>query len=853
MISKEVQVAIDLSQHEAFRRRHPVVTLEHLLYALLHDSETSDVLRHAGGDIRNLKKELGEYLEEVDTVPEDHEFQLSLSLAFQRAIRRSILHVESSRMKAVKGFNVLVAIYAESDSFAKYFLESNEVGRLDIVDYVSHGTSKLRDDDAGTHGFELPDSDSDGIPKELTGDQKPAEVSPLETYCDNLNEQAKAGRIDPLIGRITEVKRMVHILSRRRKNNPILVGDSGVGKTAIVEGLARKIFENDVPEPLKGATIYSLDMGALLAGTKYRGDFEERLKAVMKALEKEENAILFIDEIHTIIGAGATEGGTMDTSNLLKPALQSGRLRCVGSTTYKEFRNHFERDRALARRFQKVEVKEPTVEETIQILTGLKSRYETFHGAEYSDEAIEAAATLAAKYMREQRLPDKAIDLVDEAGAMNKLRPDSERRDVILKADIELILSTIAQIPPQAVTKDDREVLKNIEGALKKVIYGQDPAVEQLATAIKVARAGIGSDDKPMGSFMFTGPTGVGKTELARQLALLMGVELIRFDMSEYMERHTVSRLIGAPPGYVGFDQGGLLTEAVNKSPHAVLLLDEIEKAHPEVFNILLQVMDHGTLTDNNGRTADFRNVVLIMTSNVGARDVARGGMGFGRKSGAGDDTEAYKRAFSPEFRNRVDAKISFAPLDMGIMGRIVDKFLAELSEQLGRKGVTIRVDEDARAFLAKKGFDPAMGARPLSRVIQTDVKQPLGDELLFGELQHGGIVTVGAKDDAVTFAFESAEPPPTEETELGKIAAKRAIRAAEEAAKAAEEAAKAAEEAAKAAEEAAKAAEAVNQTLTPSDGSPQVDSDEGVSNDSVSNITIAPETSAPEGKDDAD
>ena len=756
MLSPETQVAIELAQHEAFERRHSVCSLEHLLYALLHDPETADVLKHCGANILELKSELDEYLKLIERVPEDRDVSLTLSHGFQRAIRTAVLHVQSSRMELVKGFNLLIAMFQEQDSFATHFLEAHDVSRLDLVSYVSHGVSKT-DEDEEMEAHPPFDLDGDALGDEDGEGRKRDAKDPREAFCTNLNAQAAEGGIDPLIGRRAEVERCIHILSRRRKNNPILVGDSGVGKTAIVEGLALKIHEGGVPAPLANAVIFALDMGSLLAGTKYRGDFEERLKAVLKALKKLPHAILFIDEIHTIIGAGATEGGTMDTSNLLKPELQSGKLRCIGSTTYKEFRNHFERDRALSRRFQRIEVLEPSVADTVKILEGLRPKYEEFHGIKYTSSAIEAAAELAAKYLRDLRLPDKAIDLIDEAGAAAKLLPGSHKKTQVGKKDIEKVLATMAQIPSTQVSVDDREALKTIEADLKKTVFGQEAAIEQLATAIKLARAGIGNETRPVGSFMFTGPTGVGKTELAKRLAELQGIALIRFDMSEYMERHTVSRLIGAPPGYVGFDQGGLLTEAVTKTPHAVLLLDEIEKAHPDVFNILLQVMDHGTLTDNNGRSADFRNIILIMTSNVGAREVARGGIGFGRSAGAGDDEEAYKRAFSPEFRNRIDAKIQFLPLDMDVMALIVDKFLRELQDQLTKKRVTLTVTAEARSLLAVKGYDPAFGARPLARVVKTEVKQPLGDELLFGRLARGGEVVVGSQDGKLTFTFPSS------------------------------------------------------------------------------------------------
>ena len=751
MISPEAQVTIELAQHEALNRRHSIVTLEHLLYALLHDPETADVIQNAGGNLDHLKGNLDDYLTEVDSTPDGQELQLTMSLGFQRAIRRAILHVQGSNMEVVRGCNILVAMYAEADSFARYFLESNDVTRLDVVSYISHGVSKIHQPDDDTHGFEIPAGGGE------TADREPSK-SPLETYATNLNERAAAGRIDPLIGREKEVTRIIHVLARRRKNNPILVGDSGVGKTAIVEGLARKIAEGDVPEPLKENIIWALDMGSLLAGTRYRGDFEERLKGVMKDIDGREGAILFIDEIHTIVRAGATEGGTMDASNLLKPALQEGRLRCIGSTTYEEFRKHFQSDRALARRFQKVEVVEPSVADTVKILNGLRPRYEAFHNVKYTSSAIQAAAELASKHMRDLRLPDKAIDLLDEAGAANKLRPGDQRSTKVRTKDIQRILANIANIPAHQVTRSDKESLKNLDTDLKRVIFGQDEAVDQIATAIKMARAGIGSEERPVGNFMFTGPTGVGKTELARQLAFLMGIELVRFDMSEYMERHSVSRLVGAPPGYVGFDQGGLLTEAVTKTPHCVLLLDEIEKAHPEVFNILLQIMDHGTLADKQGRNADFRNVILIMTSNVGAQEVAKGGIGFGRKAGQGDDTAAYKRVFTPAFRNRIDAKITFHALSPEIVDRIVDKFLTQLQGQLDKKRVQLTVTEPARKYLAEKGYDPAMGARPLDRVIKAEIKQILSEELLFGKLEKGGDVTIDLVDGALVFNYPKEE-----------------------------------------------------------------------------------------------
>ncbi|MFT7624965.1 MAG: ATP-dependent Clp protease ATP-binding subunit ClpA [Myxococcota bacterium] len=749
MLSQEVQVAIDLAQHVAMDRRHSIVTLEHLLFALLHDPETIEVVEHSGGDVTTLKSELKSYLdEEVDSVPDQFELELTMSLGFQRAIRRAILHVQGSRMDSVKGFNILIAIYAEQESFAKYFLENNKVDRLDVVSYVSHGVSKLPVPVTETHGFERPHEEGG------EGEGSKEKRSLLQSFAVNLNDLAAAGKIDPLVGRKKEVDRLIHVLSRRRKNNPVLVGDSGVGKTAIVEGLARKIHEGEVPDAIKDAVVWSLDMGVLVAGTKYRGDFEERLKGVVEELKALPDAVLFIDEIHTIIRAGATEGGSMDASNLLKPALQNGDLRCIGSTTFDEYRKHFERDRALARRFQKIDVDEPSVADTVKILTGLKPRYEEFHKVRYTRGAILAAAELAAKHMRELRLPDKAIDLIDEAGAANRLRPANRRKETVSAKDIQNILATMAKIPPQQVTRSDRDALATLEGDLKRMIYGQDNAVQALVAAIKMSRSGIGNEDKPQGSFMFTGPTGVGKTELARQLALHLGIQLHRFDMSEYTERHSVSRLIGSPPGYVGYNEGGQLTEAITKSPHCVILLDEIEKAHFQIYNVLLQVMDHGTLTDNQGRHADFRNAIIIMTSNVGAREVAKGGIGFGSKAGAGDDTKAYERAFSPEFRNRLDARVRFAPLDESIMGQIVDKFLSELQGKLDSQRVTLTVSEAARELLGQMGYDPAMGARPLARVIKEQIKRPLSEELLFGKLEKGGEVIVDVVDGKLTFQF---------------------------------------------------------------------------------------------------
>jgi ATP-dependent Clp protease ATP-binding subunit ClpA len=743
-ISPEVEIALSVAASDAARRRHEYMTIEHLLLALLMDETTAGVFRHAGGDPPALKKRLEQYLsEQLEPLEEDNQTTPTPSLGVQRAIRRAVTHVKSSGKEEVTGANVIIAMFAERDSFAVALMEEQGVTRLDLVSYVSHGVSKLEDQDAEgsrTGGSEAGE-DAPRTPKD-----------PLKAYTVNLNEEAMSSRIDPLVGRENEVARIVQILARRKKNNPLLVGDAGVGKTAIAEGLALKIQRNEVPKALTGATVYALDMGALLAGTRFRGDFEERIKAVLKALEKNEKAILFIDEIHTIVGAGATTGGSMDASNLLKPALATGRLRCIGSTTFNEFRQHFERDRALARRFQRVEVNEPSVEDTVKILHGLRKQYEEFHGVTYTDEALRAAAELSAKYLHDRKLPDKAIDLIDETGAAKKLATEQEPRVDV--PDIEAVLARMAQIPPREVSTSDKERLRNLEGELKAVVFGQDAALKQLASAIKLSRAGLRSPEKPIGSFLLTGPTGVGKTEAARQLAKVMGIAFHRFDMSEYMEAHTISRLIGAPPGYVGFDQGGLLTDAIAKTPHAVLLLDEIEKAHPQIFNILLQVMDHGKLTDHTGKQTDFRHVVLLMTSNIGVRDLQRRSVGFGGPGGEdreklGLDRE-YKQLFSPEFRNRLDAKIQFAPLDPAVMKSIVGKFVKELAAQLAERDVTMDLTEAATDYLAKAGYDPDNGARPLARVMQEEVKRPLGDELLFGALEHGGhvVVDVDKADD---------------------------------------------------------------------------------------------------------
>jgi ATP-dependent Clp protease ATP-binding subunit ClpA len=740
------------------------VTIEHLLYALLLDEATANVVKHAGGDPSALQKRLETYLtEHIEPLEELSTSAPTPSLGLQRAIRRADNHVKSSGKEEVTGANVLVAIFAERDSYAVALMEEQGVSRLDVVAYISHGVSKTDEEPASTGKGDGADAEPEA--------PRPAK-DPLKAYTVNLNEEAKKKRIDPLVGRESEVLRIVQILARRKKNNVLLVGDAGVGKTAIAEGLALKIQRAEVPKALLGATVYSLDMGSLLAGTRFRGDFEERIKAVIKALQKIEGAILFIDEIHTMVGAGATTGGTMDASNLLKPALASGRLRCIGSTTFQEFRQHFEKDRALARRFQRVEVNEPSVEDTVKILEGLKPQYEEFHGVKYAPEALRAAAELGAKYLHDRKLPDKAIDLIDETGAAKKLAltasvatvagveavPDVSEVPVVEASDVEQVLARMAQIPPREVSTSDKERLRSLEADLKSVVFGQDEAIGQLVSAIKLSRAGLRSPEKPIGSFLLTGPTGVGKTEAARQLAKVMGIAFHRFDMSEYMEAHTVSRLIGAPPGYVGFDQGGLLTDAIAKTPHAVLLLDEIEKAHPQIFNVLLQVMDHGRLTDHVGKPTDFRHVVLLMTSNIGVRDLQRRSVGFGGPGGSDrerpDIDREYKQLFSPEFRNRLDAKIAFRALDPAVMRSIVDKFVRELGEQLALRGVTIELTEAAAEYLAKKGYDPDNGARPLTRVIQEEVKRPLGDDLLFGALENGGHVLVDAKDDKLSFSF---------------------------------------------------------------------------------------------------
>ncbi|HVW28936.1 MAG TPA: ATP-dependent Clp protease ATP-binding subunit ClpA [Polyangiaceae bacterium] len=752
-VSAEVEIACSLAAREAQRRGHDLFTVEHLLYALLHDEETARVLRKSGGDVPKIKASLEKVLDRfIARVPEGVEATPTASRGFQRVLHRAAIHVESSGKEELKGPNVLVAIFAELDSHAVKVLNEAGVTRYDVVNFVSHGVAKDGDD-------EMSESAQGADEEEEPSPEKDA----LSRFAVNLNERARAGDIEPLVGRDKEIRRAIQVLCRRRKNNPIFVGDAGVGKTAIVEGLAALIAEKKVPKPLENAVIYSLDMGALIAGTKFRGDFENRVKAVLKGLDKQPGAILFVDEIHTVIGAGATSGGTLDASNLLKPALAGGKLRCMGATTFEEYRRHLERDAALARRFQKIEVLEPSVEDTVKILKGLIARYEEFHGVTYAPEALEAAALLASRHLHDRRLPDKAIDLIDEAGADTKL--DKGEGAVVDQERIEIVLARMAQVPPKQVSTSDKDALRNLESDLKEVVFGQDRAIKELTAAIKLSRAGLRAPEKPIGSYLFTGPTGVGKTEVARQLAKTMGIELLRFDMSEYMERHTVSRLIGAPPGYVGYDRGGLLTEAIAKTPHAVLLLDEIEKAHPDVFNILLQVMDHGALTDNNGKKADFRHVVLIMTSNVGAADLARIRVGFSQKSDRGDDEIAFKNTFSPEFRNRLDARIRFDPLTQEVMHHIVDKAVRELEGQLSERNVRISLTDAARDYFGKKGYDVDNGARPLARLVQDEIKRPLADEILFGKLDKGGSVTVDVVDGRVEFDIAPAENAPAPKT----------------------------------------------------------------------------------------
>ncbi len=747
MLNKELEFTLNTAFREASDKHHEFMTVEHLLLALLDNLAAASVLRACGADLSHLKRELLAFLDETTPVISNEDGrETQPTLGFQRVLQRAVFHVQSSGREEVTGANVLVAIFGEPDSQAVYLLNGQNITRLDVVNYLSHGISKVAGDE---------ESEDFGRSEDEEGGSDSAAKSPLESFAVNLNQRAKQGKIDPLIGRHEEVERTVQILCRRRKNNPLFVGEAGVGKTALAEGLAKRIVDGEVPEVLAQSTVYSLDMGALLAGTKYRGDFEKRLKAVLAQMLKHPGNVLFIDEIHTIIGAGAASGGVMDASNLLKPALASGELKCIGSTTYQEYRGIFEKDRALARRFQKIDVPEPTVNETIQILHGLKSRFEEHHQVKYTRQAIKAAAELSARYITDRHLPDKAIDVIDEAGAQQRMAPPSKRKKTIGVRDVEGIVAKIARIPPKHIGSTDRERLKTLERDLKMVVFGQDPAINSLAAAIKLARSGLGHDEKPIGSFLFAGPTGVGKTEVTRQLAKVMGIDLIRFDMSEYMERHAASRLIGAPPGYVGFDQGGLLTDAVNKTPHAVLLLDEIEKAHPDVFNLLLQVMDHGTLTDNNGREADFRNVIIVMTTNAGAEQISRTSIGFTQQDNARDGMEAIKRTFTPEFRNRLDAVIEFKALDRKTMGHVVDKFIIELEAQLHDKHVTLEITMAAREWLGERGYDPVMGARPMARLIKDSIKKPLAEELLFGRLASGGFVRIGVNGGELSFDIE--------------------------------------------------------------------------------------------------
>lgn len=750
LIGPEVEIALNVAAADARSRRHEFMTLEHLLFALLHDTDTARLITHCGGSTETIKEELDKFLSGQTPLPEDHTENPEPTIAFQRAIQRAAIHLQSSDKEGqITGGDLVLALYDEAESYAAYFLKKVGISRYDIVNYLAHGISKIEENQPA-----FPEIEETGHPKKSA---KPAK-NPLEMFTVNLIEKAARGEIDPIIGRVRELSRTLQTLCRRRKNNPLFVGDSGVGKTAIAEGLALRIFEGKVPDVLKDAVIYSLDMGALLAGTKYRGDFEQRLKGVMNSLKKMKNTILFIDEIHTIVGGGATSGGSMDASNLLKPSLASGELRCIGSTTYNDYRNYFEKDRALARRFQKIEVNEPSVSETILILKGLKSHYEKYHGIKYTLSALKSAAELSAKYLNDRKLPDKAIDVIDEVGASMKIAPINKQKSTIGQKEIEQVVADIARIPSKSVSSNDKKHLKTLERDLKLQIFGQDKAIKALASAIKLSRAGLSHPDKPIGSFLFAGPTGVGKTEVAKQLARIMGVKFLRFDMSEYSERHTVSRLIGAPPGYVGFEQGGLLTEAINQSPYSVLLLDEIEKAHPDLFNILLQVMDHASLTDNNGKKADFRNVILIMTSNVGARELAKGFIGFSQKSSTekGGSEKPLKDTFNPEFRNRLDAIITFSQLDPAAIERVVDKFILELESQLTDKKVSLRLTPEARTWLAKKGYDPVYGARPLGRLIHREIKQPLAEEVLFGKLERGGIVNIRLEDDKLAFSYTS-------------------------------------------------------------------------------------------------
>jgi ATP-dependent Clp protease ATP-binding subunit ClpA len=748
MLSKELEVTLNTAFKNAHDQRHEFITVEHLLLALIGNKSAVTIMKACGCDIEDLSSQLLQYIDEtISMIPENIQRETQPTLGFQRVLQRAVFHVQASDKKEVTGANLFVALFSEQDSHAVYLLNKQDISRLDVVNYLAHGISKIDQEN------EEPIK-----PVEEAGNADTDSGSPLDKYTINLNEEALLGRIDPLIGRELELERTIQTLCRRRKNNPLLVGEAGVGKTAIAEGLAKRIVEENVPEILLKSIIYSLDLGALVAGTKYRGDFEKRLKALMTQLKKEPDSILFIDEIHTIIGAGSASGGNMDASNLIKPALASGQLRCIGSTTYQEYRGVFEKDHALARRFQKVDILEPSVEETILILKGLKSRFEEHHNVKYSAEALRVAAELSDRYITDRHLPDKAIDVIDEAGAKQRMTAEADRKQDIDVAEIEEIISKIARVPAKSVSSNDIDKLANLEKNLKMLVFGQDEAISALASAIKLSRAGLRDSQKTIGSFIFAGPTGVGKTEVTRQLAKVLGVELIRFDMSEYMERHTVSRLIGAPPGYVGFDQGGLLTEQVTKHPHAVLLLDELEKAHPDVFNLLLQVMDHGSLTDNNGRKADFRNIILVMTTNAGAEESSRASIGFTQQSHESDSMKIIEKGFSPEFRNRLDAIIQFKPLDISIIGHVVDKFIFELEALLTEKHVTLTLDAEARLWLAERGCDPKMGARPMARLIQEKIKKPLANDLLFGKLAHGGHVRIYVENDEMAFAIESNE-----------------------------------------------------------------------------------------------
>ena len=746
MLSKELEFTLNQAFKQAREQHHEFMTVEHLLLSLLDNPTAAKVLRACGANTDKLRQDIASFIDETTPLIPDHEQrETQPTLGFQRVLQRAVFHVQSAGKQEVTGANVLVAMFSEQDSQAVYFLGEQDITRLDVVNYISHGISKVPG--------ESREDEARGEAEEGRGEEKES-ASPLESFASDLNDLARRGKIDPLIGRGPEIERTAQILCRRRKNNPLLVGEAGVGKTAIAEGLAKKIVDGEVPDVLRGSVVYALDLGALVAGTKYRGDFEKRLKAVLAQLKNKPGAVLFIDEIHTIIGAGAASGGVMDASNLIKPVLASGELRCIGSTTYQEFRGIFEKDRALTRRFQKIDINEPSVEETVEILKGLKARFEEHHQVLYTQPALRAAAELSAKHINDRHLPDKAIDVIDEAGANVQLQPAAKRKKKIGVGDIEAIVAKIARIPPKKVSLSDTEALKNLDRDLKMVVFGQDEAIAALVSAIRMNRSGLGHEEKPIGSFLFTGPTGVGKTEVTRQLARILGMELVRFDMSEYMERHTVSRLIGAPPGYVGFDQGGLLTEEINKHPHSVLLLDEIEKAHPDVFNLLLQVMDHGSLTDNNGRKADFRHVVLVMTTNAGAEDVSRRSIGFTEQDHSSDGLEALKKYFTPEFRNRLDATVQFKSLSPETIAHVVDKFIFELEQQLEDKKVALIVDTNARRWLAEKGYDPMMGARPMARVIQNYIKKALANELLFGRLANGGSVKIGVEQDDLTFEF---------------------------------------------------------------------------------------------------